>query len=370
MPPPGIAEPGRGGLKGGPLFCPPQRAQRLGTRVARGARRASVPAARVRLHAGERAKIQTRVVDAVDDQDVVVLAAGVDEGHEHDEVDGELAVEVGADGRDVPAVGPAGEELGLLDGVAVETEEEQAPDPGHDGRQEVHRIEGLEVAVVFVDTPLRPARHAQGHEHAIYTFSGHLHLGAAPCFTFLRHVREQVAVVARAPDAGKIETRIVPENDGERLLEERAVVGVRPRGHAVRVGRVAEFDSFLRRLERRVGPLDRGRRVVAVGPLVGAAPPLRPQAQRVHVERRRPRAVQSGVARRPRRLLVVAFVAADHAAVVAGPVWKSKFYGAFVLYHRVVLHAIDAVHPTHWLISTQRGTGRRRTGRARAGRAR
>ena len=66
--------------------------------------------------------------------------------------------------------------------------------------------------------------------------------------------------------------------------------------------------------------------------------------------------------------------------------WKSKFYGAFVLNHRVVLHAIDAtparwrgdagsspldrarthassprndlvknsrVHPTHWLISTQ-----------------
>jgi hypothetical protein len=65
---------------------------------------------------------------------------------------------------------------------------------------------------------------------------------------------------------------------------------------------------------------------------------------------------------------------------------KSKFYGAFVLNHRVVLHAIDAtparwrgdadssplagasaatssprndlvkncrVHPTHWLISTQ-----------------
>ena len=63
------------------------------------------------------------------------------------------------------------------------------------------------------------------------------------------------------------------------------------------------------------------------------------------------------------------------------PVWKSKFYGAFVLNHRVVLHAIDAmparwrgdagssplerartaassprndlVHPTYWLISTQ-----------------
>ena len=59
--------------------------------------------------------------------------------------------------------------------------------------------------------------------------------------------------------------------------------------------------------------------------------------------------------------------------------WKSKFYGAFVLNHRIVLHAIDAtparwrgdagsspldrvttsspkndlVHPTHWLISTQ-----------------
>ena len=39
------------------------------------------------------------------------------------------------------------------------------------------------------------------------------------------------------------------------------------------------------------------------------------------------------------------------------PVRKSKFYGAFVLNHRVVLHAIDAtpVHPTHWLISTQAG---------------
>ena len=67
-------------------------------------------------------------------------------------------------------------------------------------------------------------------------------------------------------------------------------------------------------------------------------------------------------------------------------VWKSNFYGAFVLNHRVVLHAIDASparwrgdacsspldgastasssprndlvknyrgHPTHWLISTQ-----------------
>ena len=54
-------------------------------------------------------------------------------------------------------------------------------------------------------------------------------------------------------------------------------------------------------------------------------------------------------------------------------VWKSKFYGSFVLNHRVVLHAIDATparwrgdagsspldrarsaaHPTHWLISTQ-----------------
>ena len=70
--------------------------------------------------------------------------------------------------------------------------------------------------------------------------------------------------------------------------------------------------------------------------------------------------------------------------------WKSKFYGAFVLNRRVDLHAIDAtparwrggagsssldrartaassprndlVHPTHWLISTQRPTiGRRLT---------
>jgi hypothetical protein len=28
-------------------------------------------------------------------------------------------------------------------------------------------------------------------------------------------------------------------------------------------------------------------------------------------------------------------------------VWKSKFYGAFVLNHRVVLHAIDAT-PAQW----------------------
>ena len=47
--------------------------------------------------------------------------------------------------------------------------------------------------------------------------------------------------------------------------------------------------------------------------------------------------------------------------------WESKCYGALVLNHRVVLHAIDATparwrgdagsspleHPTHWLISTQ-----------------
>ena len=75
--------------------------------------------------------------------------------------------------------------------------------------------------------------------------------------------------------------------------------------------------------------------------------------------------------------------------VLPAAVWKSRFYGAFVLNHRVVLHAIDAtparwrggvrsspleraiaatssprndlvkncrVHPTHWLISTQNVT--------------
>ena len=31
----------------------------------------------------------------------------------------------------------------------------------------------------------------------------------------------------------------------------------------------------------------------------------------------------------------------------ARPVWKSKFYGAFVLNHRVVLHSIDAT-PARW----------------------
>jgi len=56
--------------------------------------------------------------------------------------------------------------------------------------------------------------------------------------------------------------------------------------------------------------------------------------------------------------------------LMSRPVWKSKFYGAFVLKRRVVLHAINATHldgvampvprrstepghPTHWLISTQ-----------------
>jgi hypothetical protein len=79
------------------------------------------------------------------------------------------------------------------------------------------------------------------------------------------------------------------------------------------------------------------------------------------------------------------------AVLIKQPVWKSKFYGAFVLNRRVVLHAIDAtparwrgdagssplerartaapsprgdlvkncrVPPTHWLISTQKTTAR------------
>ena len=79
----------------------------------------------------------------------------------------------------------------------------------------------------------------------------------------------------------------------------------------------------------------------------------------------------------------------DAVEATYGSVWKSKFYGAFVLNHRVVLHTIDAtparwrgdagsspldrartaasspgndlvkncrVHPTHWLISAQVAT--------------
>ena len=34
------------------------------------------------------------------------------------------------------------------------------------------------------------------------------------------------------------------------------------------------------------------------------------------------------------------------------PVWKSKFYGAFVLNHRVVLHAIDAT-PARWFLTAR-----------------
>jgi len=36
-----------------------------------------------------------------------------------------------------------------------------------------------------------------------------------------------------------------------------------------------------------------------------------------------------------------------HLALVLGPVWKSKFYGTFVLHRRVDLHAIDAT-PARW----------------------
>ena len=53
------------------------------------------------------------------------------------------------------------------------------------------------------------------------------------------------------------------------------------------------------------------------------------------------------------------YTPARYEAVPSQPVWKSKFYDAFVLNHIVVLHAIDATparwhsHLTHWLISTQ-----------------
>ena len=84
-----------------------------------------------------------------------------------------------------------------------------------------------------------------------------------------------------------------------------------------------------------------------------------------------------------------AFLSVAFEAMSPQSVWKSRFYGAFVLHHRVVLDAIDAasarwrgaagsspldgartaassprndlvkncrVHPTHWLISTQVAT--------------
>ena len=37
----------------------------------------------------------------------------------------------------------------------------------------------------------------------------------------------------------------------------------------------------------------------------------------------------------------------DAVEATYGPVWKSKFYGAFMLNHHVVLHAIDAT-PARW----------------------
>ena len=41
------------------------------------------------------------------------------------------------------------------------------------------------------------------------------------------------------------------------------------------------------------------------------------------------------------------FLRYQRGCFLLGAVWKSKFYGAFVLNHRVVLHAIDAT-PARW----------------------
>ena len=126
-----------------------------------------------------------------------------------------------------------------------------------------------------------------------------------------------------------------------------------------------------RRRRRRPGPGVGGLRT-GVGPRQGRRAVGR--RDRSHQRRRRVRGRRARArALRGRRAATV-------------PVWKSKFYGAFVLNHRVVLHAIDAtparwrghvgsspldgasaatssprndlvenyrVHSTHWLISTQ-----------------
>ena len=85
----------------------------------------------------------------------------------------------------------------------------------------------------------------------------------------------------------------------------------------------------------------------------GVGPPLRCSPHDIRARRRADGRRREAVGEAPFEL-----VALEGLGVAVRPVWKSKFYGAFVLNRRIVLQAIDAT-PARWrgpLISTQRPT--------------
>ena len=74
----------------------------------------------------------------------------------------------------------------------------------------------------------------------------------------------------------------------------------------------------------------------ADGQADGVGPPLRCSPHDIRARRRADGRRREAVGEAPFQL-----VALEGLGVAVRPVWKSKFYGAFVL-NRVVLHAIDA----------------------------
>ena len=81
----------------------------------------------------------------------------------------------------------------------------------------------------------------------------------------------------------------------------------------------------------------REERAEADGEADGVGPPLRCSPHDICARRR-----ADGRRREAMGEASFQFVALEGLGVAVRPVWKSKFYGAFVLNHRVVLHAIDA----------------------------
>ena len=80
----------------------------------------------------------------------------------------------------------------------------------------------------------------------------------------------------------------------------------------------------------------------ADGEAHGVWPPLRCSPHDIRARRRADGRRREAVGEASFQL-----VALEGLGVAVRPVWKSKFYGAFVLNRRIVLHAIDAT-PARW----------------------
>ena len=86
----------------------------------------------------------------------------------------------------------------------------------------------------------------------------------------------------------------------------------------------------------------REERAEADGQAHGVGPPLRCSPHDIRARRR-----ADGRRREAMGEASFQFVALEGLGVAVRPAWKSKFYGAFVLNHRIVLHAIDET-PARW----------------------